>query len=239
MLTLSASVTCMNPLTYGTTIPALDAAGLSAYHLDMCDGRFAPTFLLYPGLLPHLRSVTTRRLDVHLYCLRPSLYVDELARCGADTIVIHHEIEEDPAAVLQQIRSLGVAAGLAFLPTTTVADSVGALFPGLRMVVANSVGPAYAGQVFDPRGLDNMRRVRELAASAGCAVEIVADGSVRADRLPSFFAAGCDHLVLGTASVFSPNTDWIANFAAFRRVAEDVFATSHVPPAPPAREGRV
>lgn len=224
MLMLSASVTCMNPLAYRETIPALDAEGLSAYHLDVCDGHFARTFLLYPGLLPHLRSLTTRRLDVHLYCTQPSWYVDEFVACGADTIIVHQEAAEDPGPVIEQIVARGVGAGLAYLPSSPVPDSVVALLPLLRVVVANSVGPAYAGQPFDPRGLANMRRIRELAVATGRPVEVAADGSVREDRLADFFAAGSDHLVLGTSSVFSPAGDPVANFRAFRRAAEAAFS---------------
>jgi len=224
MLTLSASVACMNPLTYRETIPALDAEGLSAYHFDVCDGHFARTFLLYPGLLSRLRSITKRRFDVHLYCVRPSWYLDEFIASGADTIIVHVEAEEDPRPVIERILARGVGAGLAYLPNTPVPDSVRALLPFLRVVLANSVGPAYAGQAFDPRGLANMRRLRELAVAIGKPLEVAADGSVREDRLADFFAAGSDHLVLGTSSVFAASGDPIAAFRTFRRVAEAAFS---------------
>jgi ribulose-phosphate 3-epimerase len=229
MLRLAASVTCMSPLTYRETIPALDAEGLCAYHLDVCDGHFAPTFLLYPGLLPHLRLLTRCRLDVHLYCVTPSRYVDEFADGGADTLIIHWEIQEDPAAVVAKIRARGAAAGLAFLPTTPVPDSLASLLPSLRMVVANSVGPAYAGQRFDPRGLANLRRVRALARAAGRDLEVAADGSVSRERLPAFFAAGSDHLVLGTSSVFAPGQDPALALRDFKRLAEAAFAAEGRP----------
>jgi ribulose-phosphate 3-epimerase len=222
-LTLSASVTCMNPLTLGQTIRDLDAAGLSTYHLDVCDGRFARTFLLYPGLLPHLRQATRGRLDVHLYCLEPSLYLDEFIACGAHTIIVQMEAEESCMELIPRIAGRGVRAGLGILPGTPVPDSLKSIIPFLSMVVANTVGPAYAGQPYDARGLETIRRVKELCDACGASAEIAVDGSVSEERLEGFFRAGADHLVLGTASVFTPGGDWTQRFRSFRARAEESF----------------
>lgn len=101
---LSASVSCADPLEYRESIRQLDEAGLDAYHFDICDGHFAPTFLLNPGLMRSLRKITSRRFDVHLYCTHPSRFLDELAQSGADIVVIHIEAEEDFRDVIRQIR---------------------------------------------------------------------------------------------------------------------------------------
>ncbi|MGA2765003.1 MAG: hypothetical protein ABSG17_16760 [Spirochaetia bacterium] len=222
-LSLSASVTCMDPLTLGQTIAALDAAGLSAYHIDVCDGRFARTFLLYPGLLPHLRRATNGRLDVHLYSVQPSLYLDELITGGAHSIVVQLEAEESFLDLIPRIAGSGVRAGLGILPGTPVPDSLKDVLPRLSMVIANTVGPAYAGQPYDPRGLETIRRVRELRDACGASTEIAVDGSVCEERLESFVRAGADHLVLGTASVFQPGVDWAKRFQLFRSIAEESF----------------
>jgi len=222
-LRLSASVTCMNPLTYAETMRAFDAQGLSAYHVDVCDGRFAKTFLLYPALLPWLRQVTAARLDVHLYCLQPSLYVDQFVERGADSIIVQLEAEEDYAQVVGQIARKGVRAGLGILPGTPVPDSIREVLPLLSMVVANTVGPAFAGQPYDARGLQTMDRVRALCDQEGAAPELVMDGAVNGERLEAAFSSGADHLVLGTSSVFKARADWPAELRAFRAIAQASF----------------
>ena len=222
-LRLSASVTCMNPLTYTETIRGLDAAGLSAYHVDVCDGRFAKTFLLYPGLLPYLREVTGARLDVHLYCLQPSLYIDEFVERGADSIIVQMEAHEDYAPIVARIAGRGIRAGLGILPGTPVPDSIREILPVLSMVVANTVGPAFAGQPYDPRGLQNLDRVRALCDEVGATPELVVDGAVNEERLEAAFSCGANHLVLGTSSVFTQRADWPEKLRAFRAIAEASF----------------
>lgn len=223
VLTLSASMTCMNPLTYRETIGALDAAGLSAYHIDVCDGHFAKTFLLYPALLRSLREVTDKRFDVHLYCTRPSFYIDEFVECGADSIIVQLEADENYAELVSRIALKGIKAGLGILPGTPIPESIRDVLPALSMVVANTVGPAYAGQPFDPRGIDTIKSMRAICEKTGAALEIVVDGAVSEKRLGSLFSAGADHLVLGTSSVFKPGADWGMEFQSFRAVAEAAF----------------
>lgn len=222
-LALSASMTCMNPLALGATMAELDAEGLSAYHIDICDGVFAPTFLLYPSLLPWLRQATDRRLDVHLYCVHPSRYIDELIESGAHTIIVQLEAEDSFRALVPLIAARGVRAGLGILPGTPVPDSVAEVIPQLSMIVANTVGPAYAGQRYDPRGLETIQAAARLCETAGASVEIAVDGAVSEQRLAELFRAGANHLVLGTSSVFARGADWRARFRSFRAAAERAF----------------
>ena len=222
-LTLSASMTCMDPLNLGRTVAELDAEGLAVYHLDVCDGVFAPTFLLYPSLLPWLRQATDSRLDVHLYCVHPSLYIDEFIEKGAHSIVVQLEAEDSFQELIPRIVSRGIRAGLGILPGSKVPGSLAAVLPLLSMVVANTVGPAYAGQSYDPRGLETIRAVRGMCESTGVAVEIAVDGAVQEERLADFFGAGANHLVLGTSSVFARGADWPARFRSFRAAAEELY----------------
>ena len=223
VLNLSASMTCMDPLHLGQTVTDLDAAGVSTYHIDVCDGRFARTFLLYPGLLPYLRPATTARLDVHLYCVRPSLYLDEFIEGGTESIIVQLEARESLVDLISRITRRGVRAGLGILPGTPVPAALKSILGSLSMVVANTVGPAYAGQPYDPRGLETIRKIRALCDASGVSPEIAVDGSVSEERLESFFRAGANHLVLGTSSVFKPGADWPGRFREFRAIAEESF----------------
>jgi ribulose-phosphate 3-epimerase len=215
----------MNPLTMKETLPLLDAEGVSVYHIDICDGHFAKTFLLYPKFLTYLKEITDRRLDVHLYCTTPSQYIEELVDCGADTIIIHYETVEPVEAVLQKILDHGAKAGLAFLPSTEIPDSVAQFLPLLKVVLTNTVGPAYAGQPFDSRGLNNMKKAKKLLVATHSTAELAADGAVSEERLPAFFDAGANHLVLGTNSIIKPNMNIASTMRAFKKVAEACFSS--------------
>lgn len=202
---LSASMACADPLEYRETVGRLDAAGVDALHFDLCDGHFAPTLLLAPGLLRSLRPLTPCRFDAHLYCTHPSRYLAELRQAGADVVVVHMEAGEDAAAVVSQIEAAGMKPGLAVLPTTPVPPALEALLPALALVVVNMVGPAYSGQPFDARGLDNAHTVRTMARRHSLDLEIAADGHVSVEWLPKLLESGCTHLVCGTSSIFRPD----------------------------------
>jgi ribulose-phosphate 3-epimerase len=197
-------VACANPLAYGDDVLALAEAGIDALHLDICDGHFAPTFLLAPSQIRAMRPLAGCRFDAHLYCTHPSRYLDELAAAGADLIVVHLEASEPAAEVVAQIRARGLRAGVALLPSTPAPADVAALLPALELVVVNMVGPAYAGQPFDARGLENAAAIAHMARRTGVEIEIAADGHVSVDWLPRLLAAGCTHLVCGTSSIFRP-----------------------------------
>lgn len=204
---LSASVSCANPLYYPDSIHQLDEAGLDTYHFDMCDGHFAPTFLLWPGLMRHLRPLTSRRFDVHLYCSHPSRYLDELAACGADLIAVHVEADENYVQVVREISRRGLKAGVAILPGSHVPPNIIEVLPDVTMVIGNTVGPAYAGQPFDRRGLKNLIQLSRLLAENGLTAEVAADGSVSLEHLEELIGAGCTHLVCGTSSIFRPGAN--------------------------------
>jgi ribulose-phosphate 3-epimerase len=206
-ITLSASVSCIDPLDYRGTIERLDQTGIDAYHFDLCDGHFAPTLLLWPGLMRALRTITPKRFDAHLYCTHPSRYLAELRDAGADLVIVQVEASEEPAEVVPQILAAKLKAGVAILPSTPVPASLASLLPALSIVVTNMVGPAYAGQPFDGRGLENARTVAQMARDLRLTMEIAADGNVSTLRLPSLLESGCDHLVLGTSSIFRPGLD--------------------------------
>jgi ribulose-phosphate 3-epimerase len=155
--------------------------------------------------------------------------VNELAACGADVVVVHVEIAEDYVQVVRQIKQSGLQAGLAILPGSDLPAELEDILPELSLLVANTVGPAYAGQPFDPRGLKNMAQLSQLVSDSGLTMEIAADGNVSVERLDDLLAAGCTHLVCGTSSIFKPNNDLAEALAGFRgQVAarvKKIFAT--------------
>lgn len=200
---LSASLSCANPLDIRADITLLEQSSIDAYHLDFCDGVFAPTFLLNAAVVKALRPLTVKRLDVHIYGHYPSYYLKDLKSCGADVVVVQVETEgENYAGVIDQIAELGMTPGVGILPTSQVPDNFGAILKKVAVVVTNTVGPAFAGQAFSPHGLKNMRAVSQLARDMGLTLEIIADGGVSKDTLPLLLENGANHFVLGTSTLF-------------------------------------
>ncbi len=219
-LLLSASVSCINPLDYRQTVTALDAAGIDSFHFDICDGHFAPTFLLTSSLVKALRPLSRRRFDIHLYCTHPSRYLEEFAAAGADLFIVQVESSEDHKEVIRRVRALGKEAGLGLLPESQMPPDLRETAAGVRLIVANTVGPAYSGQPFDPRGLENATRVRRLLDENRASCELGVDGGISDSRLPIILAAGVTHLVMGTSSIFMAEEHPETLLARFRATAE-------------------
>lgn len=224
---LSASLACANPICIQRDVEILEETAISVYHFDICDGIFAPTFLLNASIVKALRPLSKKRFDVHLYCHYPSRYLGMFRDSGSDVVVVHVESEgERYLDVIRQVRQLGMKAGVAILPTSLIPKDIDDVLGEVSLIVVNTVGPAYSGQPFNPNGVRNMEFLHERLSRRGRkGVEIAADGSINRDKLPGLFSAGCNHLICGTASVFKPGTDLAQNVAAFSMQVEQAGAT--------------
>ena len=215
---IAASMACADPICIRQDFERLEESVIDTYHFDFCDGLFASTFLLNPAILKALRPLSTKRFDAHLYCHYPSKVLDELKQCGADIVVVQLETEGEPyLETIQRILDSGMQAGLGILPTSEVPDDIEEALKLVSQVVVNTVGPAYAGQPFNPHGLVNMRKIKDALDGLGLDLEIAADGGVREARLPDFIEAGCNHFICGTSALFKPNSDLVENAADFKR----------------------
>lgn len=214
---------CANLICISQDFDQLERSVVDTYHFDLCDGVFAPTFVLSPALIKALRPLSTKRFDVHLYCHYPSKYLEELKQGGADVVVVQLETQgEDYLEAIQRVRDMGFEAGLGILPTSQVPADIGQALEMVSQVVVNLVGPAYAGQPFNPNGMVNMKKIRDVANDLGLELEIAADGSVSEGRLAEFIDAGCNHFICGTSSIFKPQSDLAKNADAFKRAVDDV-----------------
>lgn len=217
---LSASVACIHPFEYREKILELDAHGIDSFHLDICDGHFAPTFLLNFQVIAAMRKITRKRIDVHLYCTHPSKYLAELAACGTDLVIVHQESREDLGGLVSRILAHGLIPGMAILPDSDPTHEFLLLLDRVKMVVANMVGPAFAGQPFDARGLQNLRYIYQEVLERNLDIELAADGNVGKKNLPDLLEAGANHLVCGTTSIFKQNGSVTQHLQDFRQSIE-------------------
>jgi len=216
---------CANPVCISQDFEQIERSIVDTYHFDLCDGVFAPTFLLNPAIIRALRPLSAKRFDVHLYCHYPSNYLEELKQSGADVVVIQLEARgEDYLEAIQRVRDTGMEAGLGILPTSQVPKGIEKALELVSQVVVNLVGPAYAGQPFNPHGVVNMRMIKEMRDGLGLGMEIAADGAVSEEKLPMFLEAGCDHFICGTSSLFNPQNDLLTNAAEFKQAVDGAIA---------------
>ena len=218
---ISASMSCANPVCILQDFEQLEASIVDTYHFDICDGLFAPTFLLNFSLIKALRPISSKRFDVHLYCHYPSRYLEEIMRAGVDVVTVQIESEGDHYLdVIEQIQSVGLQAGVGILPTSSIPVDFEEVLKSVNHVVANTVGPAYAGQPFNPNGLENIKKIREISNRLEREIEIAVDGGVSVERLPEFLNAGSNHFICGTSSLFKPDNDLVGHAAEFKKALD-------------------
>ena len=94
------------------------------FHLDVMDGRFVPNISYGPMIIEFIRSTTKKPCDVHLMIVEPEKYVEDFKAAGADLISVHIEACPHLHRNIQQIKSLGMKAGVAVNPHTPVSSLV-------------------------------------------------------------------------------------------------------------------
>lgn len=216
-------MSCANPTCIIQDFNQLEESIIDTYHFDICDGLFAPTFLLNSSIIKALRSLSMKRFDVHLYCHYPSKYLQELKQSGADVICVHVETKgEYYLDTIHQILKSGMKAGLGVLPTSQIPDDIQKALKLVSQVVINTVGPAYSGQPFNNKGLENMRMIKQILINLDREVEIAGDGSISEKYLPELVDAGCNHFICGTSSIFRSDSNIKDNAAQFKKALEKV-----------------
>jgi len=168
------------------------------FHLDVMDGVFVPNISFGFPVIEAIARIAEKPLDVHLMIVRPENYVERFAKVGAEMISFHLNATENPSAVLAQIHSYGVKAGLVINPDLPVES----LFPYLKdtdFILLMSVFAGFGGQKFIESTYERVRVLKAEIDRQGLSVPIQVDGGVSADNAKALVEAGAEILVAGSA----------------------------------------
>ena len=185
------------------------------YHLDIMDGRFVPNISFGPMVVEFFRKATGKTCDVHLMIEEPGKYAEAFKKAGADILSVHLEACPHLHRNIQQIRSLGMQAGVAINPHTPV-GSLADVLADIDLVCMMSVNPGFGGQSFIPHTLDKIRQLRKMIDERSLHVKIEIDGGVTLENAKTILDAGADVLVAGN-TVFK-SADPKATIAALKRL---------------------
>lgn len=174
------------------------------FHLDVMDGRFVPNISFGPMLIEFFRKSTTRICDVHLMIEEPEKYAAAFQKAGADILTVHYEACTHLHRNIQQIKSLGMQAGVAINPHTDV-SLLANVINDIDLVCMMSVNPGFGGQSFIPHTLKKIKQLKQLITAENAAVKIEVDGGVTLANAKSILEAGADVLVAGNTVFKSPN----------------------------------
>ncbi|TMI91703.1 MAG: ribulose-phosphate 3-epimerase [Bacteroidetes bacterium] len=168
------------------------------FHLDIMDGRFVPNISFGPMLVSFFRKATTKVCDLHLMIEEPAKYAEQFKNAGADILFLSVHIEACPHLHrnIQQIKALGMKAGVAINPHTPV-ESLQDVIADIDLVCMMSVNPGFGGQKFIHHTLKKIKTLRNMIDEKGLNVLIEIDGGVTLENAGTNVAAGADVLVAG------------------------------------------
>ena len=166
------------------------------FHFDVMDGRFVPNISFGLPILEHVKKVATKPLDVHLMMEEPGKYAEDFKKAGADILTVHEEACPHLHRNIQQIKALGMKAGVALNPHTPV-SSLENIIKDLDLVLLMSVNPGFGGQQFIQQTFAKIKALKQLIVSNGATALIEIDGGVTLENAAALITAGADVLVAG------------------------------------------
>lgn len=173
------------------------------FHLDVMDGRFVPNISYGLPVIEQLKPASKKFFDVHLMILEPWNYFEQFKKAGADLLSIHLEVCVNLHRNIQEIKELGMKAGVAINPHTPV-ELLTDILPMIDVVLVMSVNPGFGGQKFIPHTIEKIKRLRNMIISRNAQTLIEVDGGIDLKNADEVVKAGADILVAGS-SVFKSN----------------------------------
>jgi len=198
---IAPSLLSANFLNLDADCKMLNESQADWYHLDVMDGRFVPNISFGPMLVSFFRKATTKVCDVHLMIEEPGKYAEQFKNAGADVLSVHIEACPHLHRNIQQIKGLGMKAGVAINPHTPV-ECLQDILADIDLVCMMSVNPGFGGQKFIRNTLKKIKTLRKMIDEKGLNVLIEIDGGVTLENAGTIVAAGADVLVAGN-TVFS------------------------------------
>lgn len=172
------------------------------FHLDIMDGVLVPNISYGFPVIEAIARKAVKPMDAHLMIVHPEKYFERFAKTGVKMMSFHLEAADrdgnDPAEMLDMIKSYGIKAGLAINPDIAPER----VFPYLDKadyILVMSVFAGFGGQKFIDTTYDRIRAIKSEISRIGSSCQIEVDGGVSPSNASALAAAGAEILVAGSA----------------------------------------
>lgn len=166
-------------------------------HLDVMDGRFVPNISFGLPVIAQVTKANKKISDVHLMIVEPEKYVEAFRDAGADQIHVHIEACPNLHRNIEQIKSLGMKAGVGVNPHTPIL-MLKDIIQDIDIVNLMSVDPGFGGQKFISHTVKKIHELRKMIDDLNLKVKIMVDGGVTVENASYILRAGADVLVVGS-----------------------------------------
>ena len=174
------------------------------FHLDVMDGVFVPNISFGFPIIKAIKKLSTKPLDVHLMIVNPDNYTLAFKEVGADILTVHLEACSHLHRSIQNIKNLGMKAGVAINPHTPI-ESLKDIISDIDLVCLMSVNPGFGGQKFIENTFEKVRDLKLLIEQKKSNALIEIDGGVDLKNYKKLIESGANVLVAGNTVFNSEN----------------------------------
>ncbi|MCU0359818.1 MAG: ribulose-phosphate 3-epimerase [Bacteroidia bacterium] len=201
---IAPSVLSSNFANLQADIEMINASEADWFHVDVMDGVFVPNISFGFPVIKAIKKLAKKPLDVHLMIVDPDRYAQAFKDIGADMLTVHYEACTHLHRSLQNIRSLGMKAGVAINPHTSV-HLLEDCIEDIDLVCMMSVNPGFGGQKFIENTYNKVIALKQLIARRNSKALIEIDGGVDLNNYKKLLDCGADVLVAGNTVFSSQN----------------------------------
>jgi ribulose-phosphate 3-epimerase len=174
------------------------------FHVDVMDGVFVPNISFGFPVIKALKQLAKKPLDVHLMIVDPDRFTQAFKDVGADILTVHLEACNHLHRSIQNIKNLGMKAGVALNPHTSIYLLEDCIVD-IDLVCVMSVNPGFGGQKFIENTYQKVEKLKELILKKNSKAHIEIDGGVDLLNYKKLIECGASVLVAGNTVFSSAN----------------------------------
>ncbi len=166
-------------------------------HIDVMDGHYVNNISFGIPVIQSIRKYTDMKFYTHLMITNPEKYIKAFADAGSDNITFHLECSDDPDKLIEEIRSLGLSAGISIHPDTPV-EKVFPYIGKVDIILIMTVYPGFGGQGYLPSSNERIAKLRKAIDEQGADTIISVDGGITLANVKEVYDAGARLFVAGS-----------------------------------------
>lgn len=174
------------------------------FHVDVMDGVFVPNISFGFPVIKSIQKFAKKPLDVHLMIVNPDQYAQAFKDVGAEILTVHIEACPHLHRSIQNIKNLGMKAGVAINPHTSI-NLLEDTISDIDLICLMSVNPGFGGQKFIENTYEKVKKLKTLIQQKKSKALIEIDGGVDLNNYQKLIDCGANVLVAGNTVFSSKN----------------------------------